>query len=836
MKRILFSFWLTVLCGLFPINGWTAPTISLAPPSVSHGQSIAITGLGFGTKSPAQPYLWAPFEGSINPSSLGTKTSWDVNESMAYNSSEGAGGKGCAKATDNSGTWTLGVNTNGVIGWNDFSQKMYLFRKVKINFPIDNKNWKSWRLWANNYTYPNIYIQLGSSMNLMNQESNSSCGYLQNGDAARNNQLNNFASEELIMRANSGAGVEDSSFVYTSNGTTVTNDTSCDLDRALAQMVLIFPAHGVIANATMGSSDRTWYDDIYLDNTWARVMIADASTWAASTHKEPQIPSAWSVSNITVTVNSGTFTTGQQAYLYVVDSTGAVNSNGYPITIGSSGGGSGDTTPPTNVAITAPLSGATVSGNTAVTATASDNVGVAKVEFYMDSTSSAAIGTVTASPYSYTWNTSSVTNGSHTLYAKASDAANNSTISTGIVVTVSNTVVDTTPPTVSISSPASNATLTGNTIVTAAASDNIGVAKVDFYLDSINSTAVASVTSAPYSFTWDPSTVANGPHTLYARASDVAGNTSQTSVIVTVSVSSSSSGTVARNECASPPQGTVFCEDFEGTNPKADFDDYDGNPDTENLIVTDSGPAGNSSNKAIRLFVPAGQSGGSDLVKVLATSYDKLYARWYFKYEPGFNFSALNHGGGLEAGDRNYIGQSGNRPTGSDFAGFYLQYQENAPNPYAYSYYRGMYQDCSNPNGSCWGDSFPCVFDSGATFCTKPQDRPTVTLPTLVAGQWYCYEQMVDMGNPSTDGSGATGRITQWLNGNLIGDNTNLWLRTTASLKLQNLWLSLYHPDGTHSVAGELIDNVVISTQRIGCGGSGTVPNVANLRTLQIIP
>ena len=305
------------------------------------------------------------------------------------------------------------------------------------------------------------------------------------------------------------------------------------------------------------------------------------------------------------------------------------------------------------------------------------------------------------------------------------------------------------------------------------------------------------------------------------------------SVFICLSVNARAAS-VPRNECATPPSGTVFCEDFESPNPKLHFDDYDGNPDTENQVITDNGPSGDTSNRVIRFRAPAGQEGGSDLVKVLPSSYDKLYARWYFRYEPGFNFVARNHGGGLAAGDRNYIGQSGSRPNGANFAGFYVQYQENTTKPYSYSYYRGMYQDCTDPNGSCWGDSFPCVYDNGSSYCTKAQDRPTVTMPTLVAGQWYCYEQMIDMGSASTNGSGATGRVTQWLNGVLFGDNTNLWLRTTTSLKIQNLWLSLYHHDGTHSVVGEFIDNVIVSTQPIGCGDAP--PSPANLRIQQIIP
>ena len=279
---------------------------------------------------------------------------------------------------------------------------------------------------------------------------------------------------------------------------------------------------------------------------------------------------------------------------------------------------------------------------------------------------------------------------------------------------------------------------------------------------------------------------------------------------------------VTQNECSNPPAGTVFCEDFEGTNPKSRYDDYDGNPDTENQIVTNNGPANTATNKVVRLRAPAGQRGGSDLVKILPGRYDKLYARWYFQYEPGFNFNALNHGGGLTAGGRDYIGVSGNRPSGNDFAYFTIQYQNSSALPFAYSYYRGMYQDCSNPNGQCYGDSLPCVY--GAAYCTKSQHKPLITLPELQDGRWYCIEQMLDMGTPNTTGSNPNGRIALWLNDELFGDYQDLWIRTTATLKVQNLWLSLFHHDGTHSTVGKMIDNVVVSTQRVGCG-SGVPPS-----------
>jgi len=73
------------------------------------------------------------------------------------------------------------------------------------------------------------------------------------------------------------------------------------------------------------------FDDAYFSNTRARVEIGNAGTWSACTHRETQIPTAWSSSSITVTVNRGSFGDLAQQYLYVVDSSGAVNQQGYPL-------------------------------------------------------------------------------------------------------------------------------------------------------------------------------------------------------------------------------------------------------------------------------------------------------------------------------------------------------------------------------------------------------------------------------------------------------------------------------------------------------------------------
>jgi poly(hydroxyalkanoate) depolymerase family esterase len=94
----------------------------------------------------------------------------------------------------------------------------------------------------------------------------------------------------------------------------------------------------------------------------------------------------------------------------------------------------GDTVPPV-VSLTAPASGQTVSGAIAVTASASDNVGVTRVDFFVDG---ALKGSDTTAPYSITVDTTALTSGSHAISAKAFDAANNVGTSPTVTVTVQN--------------------------------------------------------------------------------------------------------------------------------------------------------------------------------------------------------------------------------------------------------------------------------------------------------------------------------------------------------------------------------------------------------------
>ncbi len=86
---------------------------------------------------------------------------------------------------------------------------------------------------------------------------------------------------------------------------------------------------------------------------------------------------------------------------------------------------------------------------------------------------------------------------------------------------------DVTPPTIAITSPASNALLAGTTTVTVDAMDEEAIARVEFELDG---ESFATVTAPPFQASLDEP--ARGQHTLLARVVDTSDNSAQDSILV----------------------------------------------------------------------------------------------------------------------------------------------------------------------------------------------------------------------------------------------------------------------------------------------------------------
>jgi hypothetical protein len=180
------------------------------------------------------------------------------------------------------------------------------------------------------------------------------------------------------------------------------------------------------------------------------------------------------------------------------------------------------------VSITSPANNATYTApvNIIITADASDTDGtINKVEFYNGTT---LLGTNATAPYTYSW--TNVTAGSYTITAKAYDNTNSATTSSAITIQVNAPVNQ--PPVVHVTVSSNNAVAPANIVITANATDNGVINKVEFYNGT---TLLSTVTNAPYTYTW--TNVGTGTYSITAKVYDNA-NASTTSDAVVVSVDS----------------------------------------------------------------------------------------------------------------------------------------------------------------------------------------------------------------------------------------------------------------------------------------------------------
>ena len=207
---------------------------------------------------------------------------------------------------------------------------------------------------------------------------------------------------------------------------------------------------------------------------------------------------------------------------------------------GAAAGGGGEE-PPTDekptVSFVKPSNGQVVDTTFDVEINASDDKGISKVELYVDSTSGDPLKTWTSAPYTITLDATNASERDYKLIAIAYDTAGQ-TSQAEVTITVKHgggndePPADTTPPTVSITSPENGATVSGQINVSVSASDENGVSKVELYVDG---NKVAEDTASPYTFTLDTTTLSDGQHTLVAKAYDPSGNVG-TSAEVTINV------------------------------------------------------------------------------------------------------------------------------------------------------------------------------------------------------------------------------------------------------------------------------------------------------------
>lgn len=353
--------------------------------------------------------------------------------------------------------------------------------------------------------------------------------------------------------------------VFSANGTNAAKDTTATFSRAgdYDFLVTITDTSGNVITSVVRVTVEVTPTTVTVSPTSASVAVNDTEPFMASIDDQfgdlvtPLPPVSWRVSGGGTIDSAGLFTAGTAAGgPFTVTATVAGEVGTAQVTVVAMA----DTQPPA-VQLTAPVNNTRVSGRVTLVATATDNVGVTRVEFFEGTTS---LGVATQAPWQLEVDTATWSDGLKSLTARARDAAGNSTTSDIVVVIIGMSGVDVAPPVVTVTAPTAGAETGSQVSFTAEATDDIGVVRVEFEVDGA---LVSTDTGSPYEAS---SALQPGAHTVVAIAHDAAGKSTRSAAV-----------TFTVRGVVDPDGGTVIRD--AGTEPVADggSTDSDGGGTTE---------------------------------------------------------------------------------------------------------------------------------------------------------------------------------------------------------------------------------------------------------------
>ena len=369
MKRVMLAITFIFILSGVGSNVLAAPVISSVSGALSDSQTITIVGTGFGTKTTAGPMLFGDFENGTSGQSI-TASSPNVYQGglSSYSAWQKSGGnsllinntsplenstKHARVSFPNPSTWYTFVSVP--YNFSTVGQKLYVSFDYKIAIENEMPRQAKALIYYDSDEQDKMYMSTafdrcedgGWRMHVTQGSGMTGNYYMNTTGPSVNNEwvrLENYIVQSGVSVTNGrwdGAIIKRSSIDK--------NSTTGSFRSASTNWVQMAIGGGFYDPCDSSDPGTVDVDNIYIDSTPQRVEIGNASTWASTTNREILLPTAWSNTSITATTRQGRFTTGQTAYLFVVDSTGTVNNNGYPVTIGSVTG-----TPPPAPAPTVP--------------------------------------------------------------------------------------------------------------------------------------------------------------------------------------------------------------------------------------------------------------------------------------------------------------------------------------------------------------------------------------------------------------------------------------------------------------------------------------------------
>lgn len=362
-----------IFIAVFALPAYAAPSIILAPSSISDGENITISGDEF--KTGPTVYKWDQFNQAGDNYDLGDiiANGWTHYERAHYEkpvysntNARYAGSKHArmhwwyddehSQIHDDSYMYYDGSD-----GLSSVYVSFY-YRRENLNPGNYTDNNKTWRLCSNaaDGTGDNpvfLGTRVGYSENSQLYEQVKGCGetILNTDDDQVNNVtlVNGYWQryEAYVMQSDPGVAngtaltwIQGTDGVFVQemnhNGDYMFRQEGCTgtwQDYILGGYMRLGHLSGGVTMIDHNIEYESYYDDFYLASSPARIEIGDNAVWENCTKREIQgAINSWNDSAASINVNQGALSSGQ-AYLFVINENGEVSS-GYPITFGTSGG------------------------------------------------------------------------------------------------------------------------------------------------------------------------------------------------------------------------------------------------------------------------------------------------------------------------------------------------------------------------------------------------------------------------------------------------------------------------------------------------------------------
>lgn len=337
-------------------GGGGCSSATVLPCSVSgsqaQGGALTITGVNFGTKSTAAPFV---FEG-LEPSGAYASSKWSnpfgsnppnsdqeqivtTNQRNAnsthsiYFNYKGTtdGDMGYLETTASTGrNWFMSYWAELGTNW-DWGTTLNSGASSTDNLG----NIKFWRVWepagcngGDDSAIMTIHLNNGD-MEWWDRAANAHSISFNVTSLITKNAWHHY---EWVFQDSSAANTADGSLQFYFDGTRYVNASGVTFRSTGCGTKYPFVLNYWNSQGSSATDDNDyWEDDIYVDSSMARVYVCPSGTFASRGQCELQAPTSWSSTSITVTANIGSLTTLTGKYVFVCDTSNTCNSTGYQI-------------------------------------------------------------------------------------------------------------------------------------------------------------------------------------------------------------------------------------------------------------------------------------------------------------------------------------------------------------------------------------------------------------------------------------------------------------------------------------------------------------------------